>query len=51
MPLPQPKPNEEGDDFMKRCMNDDVIKSEYPNIQQRMAVYYVTYRDAKTQKE
>ena len=45
MPLPKPKAEEAQRDFMIRCNSDDVMKKEYPNEQQRLAVCYVTWRD------
>jgi ATP-dependent Clp protease protease subunit len=38
MPLPKPTTDEEKDDFVSRCMSDDVMKEEYPDTDQRMAV-------------
>jgi HK97 family phage prohead protease len=38
MPLPKPKKNETHDDFIKRCMSDEVMKSEYGDNDQRFAV-------------
>lgn len=48
MPLPNPKDGESQNDFMSRCMEDAIMQSEYPNKQQRLAVCYTTWRDAKT---
>jgi hypothetical protein len=38
MPLPVIKPSETRDEFVKRCMQDTIMKDEYPNIRQRLAV-------------
>jgi hypothetical protein len=38
MPLPKPKPNEEKNDFVNRCMTDDKMKEEYSDPMQRLAV-------------
>ena len=38
MPLPKPKQNESRKDFMQRCMNNNVMISEYRNANQRIAV-------------
>ena len=38
MPLPKSKKDESHDDFMNRCMGDDVMVSEYPDEKQRYAV-------------
>lgn len=45
MPLPKPKPEESQRDYMIRCNSDAVMKREYPNEQQRLAVCYITWRD------
>ena len=38
MPLPSKLPTENKDEFVQRCMNDSLMKSEYPNTMQRLAV-------------
>ena len=38
MPLPKITPTEDRQEFIKRCMNDVVMKSEYPNAKQRLAI-------------
>lgn len=38
MPLPKPKKNESHDDFIDRCMSDDIMKGEYDDNDQRLAV-------------
>jgi ATP-dependent Clp protease protease subunit len=38
MPLPSPRPDEDKDDFIDRCMGDDVMTEEYPDESQRRAV-------------
>jgi signal peptide peptidase SppA len=38
MPLPKPKPNETEDDFISRCMGNDVMNKEFPDADQRRAV-------------
>mgnify|MGYP005992491387 FL=1 len=45
MPLPKPKENELQEQFMRRCVADDTMNMEYPNIQQRVAVCYTQWRD------
>jgi len=46
MPLPVPTPKESKNDFVARCMSDAKTQSEYPDIQQRIAVCIAQY-DAK----
>lgn len=38
MPIPSPKPKEEMDKYMTRCMSDEVMKKEFPQNKQRVAV-------------
>ena len=51
MPIPKPGTDETQDDFVNRCMGDDVMKSEFPDNDQRQAVCFQTYRDKDKQKE
>jgi hypothetical protein len=38
MPIPEKKPSEDKQKYVSRCMSSDVMKKEYPNSQQRIAV-------------
>lgn len=38
MPLPTKRDDESDDDFVKRCMDDEVMREEYPDADQRYAV-------------
>jgi len=38
MPIPNPKGNENKQSFVSRCMEDSVMKKEYPDEKQRVAV-------------
>ncbi len=38
MPIPKPNKDESKDDFVSRCMSDDVMKSEYDDDDQRVAI-------------
>ena len=38
MPLPTPNEDETDTEFMHRCMGDEVMKRDYPDSQQRIAV-------------
>ncbi len=44
MPLPTKKPNEQRDEFIARCMRDDVMTKEYPNNAQRLAICAVQWK-------
>lgn len=38
MPIPKPKAGESQDDFVSRCMENDTMKEEYPDKDQRLAI-------------
>ena len=38
MPLPTPKKDETRDGFISRCIENDVMNDEFPNLTQRVAV-------------
>lgn len=38
MPIPKPKLNQDRAEFIAQCMIDELMVSEYPDIQQRYAV-------------
>jgi hypothetical protein len=38
MPIPKPKQNEDKQKFISRCMEDPVMRKEYPDNKQRIAV-------------
>lgn len=38
MPIPSKKPDEDKQKFVSRCMSDEVMKKEYPDAQQRVAI-------------
>ena len=46
MPYPKPKKGESQDDFVDRCMSNDVIKSEHPKTKERYAVCMSQLRSA-----
>ncbi len=47
MPLPEPKKNENRDEWDERCMSNDQMKKEFPNKKQRMAVCSSIWDNAK----
>lgn len=47
MPLPTPHSGESKDDFISRCMGDDVMRDEYPEQDQRAAVCYSQWGEDK----
>lgn len=44
MPIPTPKKNEKQNEFIQRCMSNNVMVKEYPNVSQRLAVCAVQFR-------
>jgi hypothetical protein len=38
MPLPQREQSESREDFIQRCLGDATMKSEFPNVKQRIAI-------------
>jgi len=47
MPLPKPLKTEKQNEFIQRCMTDNVMVKEYPNKNQRLAVCSVIFRDER----
>lgn len=50
MPLPTKNPGEEKNDFMGRCMGDDMMKTEFSDPKQRTAVCINQYKRRKKTK-
>lgn len=44
MPLPNPRDSESEDDFIKRCMSNDLMNEEYPDNDQRYAICQEQWR-------
>jgi len=51
MPLPKPNKDENKDDFISRCMKNDVMNKEYSDNSQRAAVCYSQWRNKSGNKE
>jgi HK97 family phage prohead protease len=49
MPLPKPKKDESHDDFMDRCMSDEVMVAEYEDEKQRHAVCQNQWDDSRSE--
>jgi len=50
MPLPIPRGGdnpEKESEFIGRCMDDDIMRKEYPDSKQRIAVCYSQWRRKK----
>jgi hypothetical protein len=50
MPIPTPRPSEKKDDYLSRCMDDETMKKEYPNNDQRYAICNVKYVEGKMEE-
>ena len=50
MPIPSKDSGEDKDKFISRCMSDDVMKSEFPQDKQRVAVCMSQYKKRKKTK-
>lgn len=47
MPLPKPKPGENRNDFIGRCVTDAVMQREFPQQDQRLVICYLQFRGKK----
>ena len=50
MPIPQPTDEETQDDFISRCMSNEVMKREYEDNEQRLAVCFSAWRRRKKEQ-
>ena len=50
MPLPKKRKDEKESEFMSRCMSDDIMKEEYKDNKQRVAVCLTQYPTIKKSK-
>lgn len=50
MPIPKPTASESEKEFIKRCMSDDKMISEYETIDQRFAVCRSSYEKMASEK-
>lgn len=47
MPIPTPTSTETKNEFIDRCINDEVMKTDFPDNMQRLAVCSVSYDKTK----
>ena len=45
MPIPKPTASETEKEFIKRCMGDDIMVSEYTDIDQRFSVCVSSFNE------
>lgn len=50
MPLPKVRKNETEQEFVSRCMSDDIMLSEYKDQKQRAAICYSQFEMRKKAK-
>lgn len=50
MPIPKPGDKEEEDDFISRCMGNEVMLKEYPDQKQRAGVCHTSWSESKKKK-
>jgi hypothetical protein len=50
MPIPSPTDNEKKDAFISRCMGDGVMKKEFPEAKQRVAVCMSKWKNKNKKK-
>ena len=43
MPIPKPNKNETQKDFVKRCVNNNVMITEYPDVKQRYSICLIKF--------
>lgn len=51
MPLPTPGKDEKQDDWIARCMGTQIMKDDFPDNKQRLAVCFQKWRDKDKQKD
>ena len=51
MPLPKPKSGEKEQDFISRCMSNSVMKEEFKDKDQRVAVCYSQFKKTNENSE
>ena len=51
MPMPKPNMGEKQDDFMDRCMGMDMMKEEFPNNKERVAVCVSMWKDRSSPQD
>jgi hypothetical protein len=50
MPLPKPRKKEDQNEFMARCMSDEIMKKDFKDNKQRVAVCLTQFRNIKKSK-
>jgi len=50
MPLPKPTENEVQREYINRCVNDAIVKREFPSSDQRVAICHSLWDDSKLKR-
>ncbi len=50
MPLPKPRKKESQQEFVSRCMGDDMMLDEYKDQKQRAAICYTQFKQRMSSK-
>jgi len=50
MPIPTPSSNEDRQKFIGRCMSNEVMKKEFPDMKQRSAVCFSKWKRKELKK-
>lgn len=51
MPMPKPESGESQDDFIQRCMGNEVMRQDYPDSEQRSAVCHTQWKEKEMPME
>jgi len=51
MPIPTPEKDESNNEYVDRCMGDQVMRSEYPDQAQRAAVCQHKWREHRKENK
>lgn len=51
MPIPMPDKGEKKDDFVSRCMGDNIMNKDYPDQKQRSGICYSQWNEHEKKKE
>lgn len=51
MPMPTPRPNDNRETFLQRCMADATMAADFPERTQRFAVCVAQWSEARGNKE
>jgi len=50
MPIPTPRSDEEKQEFISRCMGNDIMKDDYPDQDTRSGVCYTQWDESQQEQ-